>query len=89
MTENHYIILELLFLGLIALFPPIFCKLCDFAPLIFYERFCTLSFVNCVLFKIIIKREKNGQKMGCKITKKKIKGAKSHNWQKDRVQKCN
>jgi len=27
--------------------------------------------------------------MGCKITKKKIKGAKSHNWQKDRVQKCN
>ena len=60
--------------GLIALFLPIFCYLCDFAPPFFFERFCTSSFANCVLFKIIIKRGENGQKMGCKIAQKKEEG---------------
>jgi len=48
--------------------------ICAILPPFFFERFCTSSFANCVLFKIIIKRGENGQKMGCKIAQKKEEG---------------
>jgi len=60
-----------LFNGLIALFPLSFANCAILHPFFFFERLCTPSFANCVLFKIIIKRGENGQKMGCKITQKK------------------
>jgi len=44
--------------------------LCDFAPPLFFERFCTPSFANCVLFKIIIKRGEIGKRWGAKSLKK-------------------
>ncbi|RHN58859.1 putative non-specific serine/threonine protein kinase [Medicago truncatula] len=61
-----------------------FCNLfrlnCTFPPyLLLIWRFCTPSFANFILFKIIIKREENGLKIGCKIAQKKRGSAKSHN----------
>jgi len=64
-------------------FSPIFFLIVRFCTPSFFERFCTPSFANCILFKIIIKRGEIGQKMECKIAQKN-RGAKSHNWQKDR-----
>jgi len=43
-------------------------------PPLFSERFCTPSFANCVLFKIVIKRGEKGQQIGCKIAHKKEEG---------------
>jgi len=65
---------ELKLNGLIALFPLSFANCAILHPLFFYERFCTLSFANCVLFKIIIKRGGKRQKIGCKIAQKKEEG---------------
>jgi len=56
--------------GIIALFSLSFANCAILHLLFFFERFCTPSLVNCVLFKIIIKRRKKGQKMGCKIAQK-------------------
>jgi hypothetical protein len=55
-----------------------------FCTLFFFERFCTQSFANCVLFKIIIKRGEKGQKIGCQIAQKKKRrgGVQNHTMSK-------
>ena len=77
--------------GLIALFPLSFLNcailhllfffLSDFAPHLLLIVFCSKS---------SLKEGKMGQKWDAKSLKKTEEGgAKSHNWQKDRGQKCN
>ena len=55
-------------------FSPLSFANCAILHLLFFKRFCTLSFANYVLFKIIIKRGEKGQQIGCKIAHKKEEG---------------